>query len=479
VAELMWGADVEALERLADDLQDGARQVEGVRARLAARVRSVAWTGRDGEAFRGDWEQQHARRFGALAQALAAAAEDVRRNSGEQKAAGAAAGGALGTGHGPAVGATTGPASAAVADAHDVVTRALDTGGWSVTRSDLADVRGAVEGLSPSDRAALVATLTPEQVAVLRDQMQESRLKGGWSHAEQASFFQLFADQPDALRTLAGQDAPVPVPDTEHDVRFRGPADVAVHGLVMDGVRGTKDEITVVARDDGSYVVHLPGVTDLTTGLEKGALVAVSQMNPGALPVVAAEDWNSPNASDSPRDMRWARESALAGDVSGGSWENPYTVAVRMALQHAGAPPGATVVLTGHSFGAYTAMELAADRTFNTTDGTGYDVAAVVAMGADVDWRMDDMPPNTAGLVINNTNDVAFRSEAGLSRNPDESAVPSNWREVEFDGGTDGAGHGLPNYVEWINAHPDELPAELGSDVGGTSVQYAVHDVYR
>lgn len=311
--------------------------------------------------------------------------------------------------------------------------------------------------------------------------MQESRLKGGWTHTKQSEFLRLFAGSPEALRALLGSDYPSEVRGSAEEVRFAGPADVARHGLTRDQAGAGENEITIVRADDGTYVVHLPGVADLRDGLTSGAISGAAARNPLVGGASALGVWNGPNSDDSPRDMRWGTESARSGELStGSSWTNPYAASVRLALQAAGAPHGASVILTGHSFGAYTAMELALDTSFNTTDDSGYRVTSVLAMAADVDWRMDDnMPAHTSGLVINNTNDQVFRAEAALGRNPVESNVPENWREVEFAGGLGDVGHGLPNYESWIRVNGDRLPAEFSGITSGTSTQYVVHDIYR
>lgn len=476
---MMWGADVDALDGLARDLSAVGDTLQATRVRLQRIVHTAPWRGLGADRFRHDWDAVHGRSVADAASALQHAATLVRRHATDQRQASRDTGGATGGGRssvplGPACIAPETFRPRQVTDEErrrldsrrGRILRALDTGGWSVTRSDLAAIRDQFDDLTAEDREALMLMLTDEQRAVLRDQMQESRIKGGWTHDEQASFVALFDGQPDAMRTLLGDD--YPVASERAPVGLSDPIQVATHGIQADRTASQQDQIkaknqiTIVQLDNGNWAVHLPGVTDLSQAFEdKNPLV-----------------WTEPNPTDSPRDMRWAIDSGTRGSVEGGSWDNPYAASVRIAMQDAGVPPGARLLLTGHSFGSYAAMELAADRTFNNPTDGGYHVVSVIAMGADTDWRMDDMPSNTSGLVLNNANDQAFEVERKLHRDPE--TAPDNWQEIVFDGGEKGHGHDPANYEEWLVDNVEDLPPELNQFTGnGTSYQYAVKDIYR
>ena len=134
--------------------------------------------------------------------------------------------------------------------------------------------------------------------------------------------------------------------------------------------------VTAVTGTDGvtRYIVNIPG-----TETEGG---------PGAL-ASWLENTNGRNWS---ANLYAVAQGSAATDAR----------AVVLAMQNAGIPAGAEVVLSGHSQGGIVAANLAADPSF------GYDVKGVVTYGSPV--QAADFPPGSdiPVLSINHGNEVGF-----------------------------------------------------------------------
>lgn len=270
--------------------------------------------------------------------------------------------------------------------------------------------------------------------------------------------------------------------------RFGDPVDGRA-GLVdamlgfADSGRIARDEIEIRALDNGRYVVVLPGVTDLSDGIDEFVEALRREGLLGA-PEGArdAHDMWADNDEPTVRKMRYAFEAAVRDDTT----VNEYSTVVIAAMRAVGVPSGAEVMLVGHSFGAYTAVDLAAEPSFNAAAGVptgGYqvNVTHVVAAGAETDWRFDEIPGGTSTLVLNNRWDAVYRAEDLLHRNG-SSTEPGHLEQV-FWGGREGYGHDEHNYVDWVRdaTDRDELNAWLaGLDAryatGGTRVSVRVPD---
>ncbi len=249
--------------------------------------------------------------------------------------------------------------------------------------------------------------------------------------------------------------------------RFADPGDA--RAILVDAINGCsseerirRDEIEIRALDNGRFIVVLPGVTDLTAGvaefatqLRKHGLFGFDDGVRGARHV-----W-SDNDEPTVRKMRYAYDAALHDDTDA----NEYATMVSAAMRIAGVPVGADVMLVGHSFGAYTAVDLAADPAFN---GAYVNVTHVVAAAADTDWRFDELPASTSTLILNNRWDVAYRAETGLHFGGHPDAP--NEREITFWGGLGGAGHDVDNYANWIERATDR--ADLDRWLGGIEQMY-------
>ena len=141
-------------------------------------------------------------------------------------------------------------------------------------------------------------------------------------------------------------------------------------------------------------------------------------------------------------------------------------------------------MLVGHSYGAYTAMDLAGNPKFNSIDGVGegYSVRVthVVAAGADTDWMLGDVPPATHALILNNKQDAAVNFE-NLIHSDADPQHPGHV-DIRFNNnpsaGLKGSGHHPDNYTSWLSkADRPELKswlADVGEKYTSPGVAYSV-----
>lgn len=89
-----YGADVEQLRLLAQQLERSAQELDGAVRVLGQQVMTTTqWQGRDAEAFRSQWSGSHRVAIGSASGGLRLAAEALRRNAADQETASRAVGG--------------------------------------------------------------------------------------------------------------------------------------------------------------------------------------------------------------------------------------------------------------------------------------------------------------------------------------------------------------------------------------------------
>lgn len=264
--------------------------------------------------------------------------------------------------------------------------------------------------------------------------------------------------------------------------------------LIDDGRGGRPiepDEFALVQLDNGKYIVVLPGVTDLSD------------------PDVGLNSYN--------RTVRDLDQYALSSSTSTGMDDNRYAQMVARALARIGVPTGADVMIVGHSYGADTALDLAADPRFNGT----YHVTHVAAAAYHSGPQVAAVPGATNVLVLQNTRDAAVQIEAAghapvgavdgyadavgdflsgdllggfaelrgsaghagatavgvatlatggnplaATTTPGVTQPHPNHTVAVFDGGTVGAGHHPDNYVDYLTGHTSTAVAGFEASVG-------------
>jgi hypothetical protein len=146
------------------------------------------------------------------------------------------------------------------------------------------------------------------------------------------------------------------------------------------------DEFEVIQHDNGNYTLVLPGVIDLSK-----------------------PHWGLDSHSQSVRDID---QTALSSSVNARVASNPYAMMVRDYVLDPSnnIPRGANVMLVGHSLGGDTALDLAADPTFNNAK-TGVNITHVVSAAYFNQPELDQVPSSTQVLVLQNARDIPVIAE--------------------------------------------------------------------
>lgn len=213
-------------------------------------------------------------------------------------------------------------------------------------------------------------------------------VRDGWSPRHSPASGDLGGTGDREMRSPYGVTGATPVDRARH-VLARALADTA------DGGQIRPDELQVVRLDTGRYIVVLPGVVDL------------SRPDPG---------WHSRH-----RSVRDLDQAAFGSSRSTRVQDNPYAEMAVDALTGVGVPTGAEIMLVGHSYGADTALDLAADAAFNGP--SGYRVTHVMAAGYHSGPQLTALPSTTAVLVLQNRRDVPVIVEAVGQAHVTDAAV--------------------------------------------------------
>lgn len=443
------GADIERLGRLASDMRRHGDELERLAGAANGAVGQLGrmWEGPDAGQFAGQWSSRHRPALAAAVRALGTAADTIEGNRREQERASSSLDGPPGPssgGNGGGGGFALGDVFGAIGDgARWVGGRAVDGGRWVADQADDALVDGlfwsreafssvqalALSGMNPL-LYPVVADLqnryiTPGEVQLL-DRFVAEPIVGLFTDPDSRSGDPggRLTTRPSGTFGVAGA--------TERD---RGRAAlVDAFEATASGRRIRSDEFQVIDHGDGNYTLVLPGVTDLT----------------------------NPHAGFDPVDQS-VRDTDQVAAVSAGSTGidgNRYAQMVREYLQRADVPPGANLMIVGHSFGADTALDLASDPGFN---GRDYHVTHVVAAAYYSQPQLPHVQPGTDVLVLQNNKDVPVLAEQ-LGHTPTTPFGGTNGAIVDrFSGGWAGAGHAQSNYIDHLNSGDPGLDAYFAS----------------
>jgi len=221
---------------------------------------------------------------------------------------------------------------------------------------------------------------------------------------------------------------------------------IITHALHDASAEGdvAQDEFAIVNHGIGpngrpTYTINLPGVIDLSS---------------------PHRGWDETHRSVRDMDM-----AAMASAPTARVEDNLYAQMVKRALQANSIPLGSNLLLVGHSFGADTVADLAAESGF-TED---YNVTHVVAAAYDSAPQLAHISPDIQVLVLQNNQDRAVGLEAFqrvMSAAPASTSVNTFAHDVRrFDGGglTD-IGHHQSRYITYLTEADDpELTTFLES----------------
>ena len=191
-----------------------------------------------------------------------------------------------------------------------------------------------------------------------------------------------------------------------------------------------RDEFAIIDHGvlDGvsTYSVLLPGVIDL------------SKPSPGFDPVHAT--------------VRDIDEVAIHSAPTASVDDNRYAQMVIAGLDVLGVEPRSNVMLVGHSFGADTVLDIAADEQFNSQ----YNLTHVVAAAYDSVPQLAAVPTSIDVLVLQNESDQAIaleRFHRDVGQGDESVSINTFAHEVrEFAGGLGSdLGHHPDRYIEYVN----------------------------
>lgn len=281
----MKGADLDDMLRLSSRLDDAAREIGQIASSTSTELASSAWVGPDAQRFVADWQSTYRADLASVTSSLDSAAEDVRQNAAGQEeassagasisaadvsktipvyaaagvAASFAASGVSTLSSKTSKGIPTDDRSSQqkVEDATTKIKGWLDTGGLGVTKKDLNQIESEIYALEPWQRAGVIRNLEVSELAVLRDQMNESRIKGGWSLERKMEFQDLFDGHPDAVDKIWPYDYEhhkETTPEAEYRSAHPEDSNNSDAGPILDGT--PKENIKKGADDthDGPFI---------------------------------------------------------------------------------------------------------------------------------------------------------------------------------------------------------------------------------
>ncbi|MDI2034854.1 hypothetical protein [Paenarthrobacter nitroguajacolicus] len=442
----LHGMDVEAGRRLSKEFARSSQRLLDLSGSLTPLITNVQWHGDDGQRFAQDWKAYRSQLV-AAGHALEAASNAVQRNVEEQLAASTTSAGSGGS---------------------TALDRLLDSA--SEEAGDLWDDVGRVTSVlagTASTMWHLAQDLAPLPVGNLMD-AEENRatrfgdfVNMGWGwliSGEPPSITQLVSNgvlfvaatwntaatvtsfgfhNPHLMddgRPVAGEPIPLTVGNpnkSDANGRSETPVPSSISAIVATtnaaygdaGMAGTEDtgiRITTVDKPGGppAYIVSIPGTTR----------------------------W-MPDGAANPTDLTGNLELA-GGNLS------TAAEAVRLAMEKAGIPNDAPVMLSGHSQGGMIATALASDSSFTNR----FNVTNVVTFGSPVDSApipasIDVLALQHAGDPVPQVDlaDATLLPGGGVSATRDNNAMVVTLPNPDIDPGFAGISyHDSNRYVESV-----------------------------
>ncbi|ATG52609.1 hypothetical protein CFK38_14545 [Brachybacterium vulturis] len=446
-----WGMDTAQLREHAERLRTASGEVGDLTARLETAVRAASWQGADAEEFRSRWTSLATGRLESVCAELLALGEAASGEADEQDVVsdGDGTGGAPGAI--PPAGSTgssegylqedspwvpnwlENPVEGAVSDLAGIVSDGIGWGfdtGIDLLEDGLGRFGVRTDGIAQFQQDAghfggiLEDWATGERVPTIAEVGAAGLLTAGSAgvgiyEAVSGEDTALLDDRPGGIVESVTTDSfPAQSPQTLQDLIVQNDAlrmDNPTGGPLENGQIGIQE----VHRDGGgepAYIVQVPPT--------EGAAVTDA---PGAY-----------GGQGNSRD--WGSNLRL---VSG---QHPAAMDdVRAAMEAAGVPPGADVMIVGHSQGGIVANRLSADPSFNSASGAAgtYNVTNTFSVGS---------PVQTVVPAQGSTQSVNVSHEAGLGPGgvSGDLIAGLDLGGAQVDGGTLGAPNrhevSLPGY---------------------------------
>lgn len=405
----LHGMDLEQGERLAKELTRASQRFAQLSGQLTPIITAGLWRGPDGEQFRGDWTS-HSRMLLAASQALRDAADAVRENVRQQQDASSGR-----TGAGQPGGSQGGNVTAALLGSF--LAGAGDAAGdlWDGTGEIIDTVGGKV-----GDGLGWLGGRASDSVTNLGDAGGD--VLGGLGDMGSLGWDFLSTGEPPSVTELVAGGTGLLAAGVNASVALSTAGRIHPH-LLDDGSPVAGDPQTVGVGSDPAQNGHrstpvpsslaqiMGGVTAAyDDGGKAGtpdAAVRITVVDKGNGPayivtVPGTSEWNVRSGSN-PMDTVGNLSSA-SGSMSTASQ------AVQMAMQRAGIPSNAPVMLVGHSQGGMTAANLAADPEFRGH----FNVTNVMTYGSPIDSTR--IPSDVNTLALQHPFDVVPRLDLGNSK---------------------------------------------------------------
>ncbi|GAA4530592.1 hypothetical protein GCM10023160_31830 [Brachybacterium paraconglomeratum] len=498
-----WGMDTAQLRTHAEQLRTASDDVELLAARLGTAVQEAPWTGADAEAFRGRWAVQAASRLEEVCGDLLALGDDARQEADQQDVVSAVEGTPAGpqgaanasitavSGISSVLGtsavsgtSTIPPADASKSSGGYLHENSLWLPDWlelPVERTATALAGTASDGIGWSVATGMglldggldrLGVRMEGFAQFQRDAGHFGEIFEDWATGERvptiaevgaAGLVTLGSAGVGAFEAITGQDTPFlddrPGGIVESVSVATGPAQSP--RTLQDLV--TQNDALRIDNPGGPLKTGQIGIQEVRS-VEGGDPVFIIQIPP----TEGASVIDVPGAYGEQRNSRdWGSNLRL---VSG---QHPAAMDdVRAAMEAAGVPAGAEVMIVGHSQGGIVANHLSADPTFNSASGHPgtYDVTHTFSMGS---------PVQTVVSAQGSTQSVNVSHAGGIDAGGiSGDLIPAlDLGGAQVDGGTLGSSHrhevSLPGYpvlslnpVTILESNHDSVGLQGQADAG-------------
>ncbi|WP_299299998.1 WXG100 family type VII secretion target [uncultured Brachybacterium sp.] len=440
-----WGMDTAQLRSHAEHLRTASDEVEGLTARLGTTVQGAPWTGSDAEAFRARWMTLAASRLEELCAELLALGDGALHEADQQDIASSADG----VPADPNVSADPVVPADPVFPAHPVVS--ADPGTSAIPPAEASEtsggylredspwipdwleipVEGAASGLAGSVSDGIGWSVTAgadllggglDRLGVRTDGFAQFQRDAGhfgetledWATGERVPTIAEIAAA--GLLTAGSAGAGVFEAVTGQDTPFLDdrPGGIVVSVTVDAGPAQSPQSLQELVIQNDALRLDNPGgplehgqigVQEVRS-LEGGEPTFIIQIPP----TEGASVMDVPGAYGAQGNSRdWGSNLRL---VSG---QHPAAMDdVRAAVEAAGVPPGADVMIVGHSQGGIVANQLSADPTFNSASGQPgtYDVTHILSVGSPVQTVVPAQL-STQSVNVNHANTIGTGGAGG------------------------------------------------------------------